>query len=148
MAVFTWPVRVYWEDTDGGAIVYYANYLRFMERARTEWVRSLGFSQRELAADPGVLFTVVEAQVKYHVPARLDDALIVSCEPMLEGRVSIGFRQRVCRDSLAGELLAEANIRAACVAADTLRPKRIPADMKLAIEKSTYTTARAGTGDG
>lgn len=140
MAVFEWPVRVYWEDTDGGAIVYYANYLRFMERARTEWVRSLGFSQRELAADPGVLFTVVEAQVQYHSPARLDDSLVVSCEPLLEGRVSIGFRQRVCRDSLSGELLAEGRIRAACVAADTLRPKRIPALMKSAIEAACVDT--------
>jgi len=131
--VFSWPVRIYWEDTDGGGIVYYANYLRYMERARTEWVRSLGISQVALAVDPGVLFTVVEAQVKYLSPAKLEDALAVSCEPTLEGRVSMSFRQRVCRDSLAGELLAEGTIRVACVATGSLRPRRIPDTMRIAI---------------
>jgi acyl-CoA thioester hydrolase len=131
--VFSWPVRIYWEDTDGGGIVYYANYLRFMERARSEWVRSIGISQAELAVDPGVLFTVVEAQVKYHAPARLEDQLVVSCEPQLEGRVSVAFRQRVCRGSLDGELLADGNIRAACVAVGSLRPRRIPEKMRTAI---------------
>ena len=131
--VFSWPVRVYWEDTDGGGIVYYANYLRFMERARTEWVRSLGVSQAALAVDPGVLFTVVEAQVKYHAPARLEDQLVVSCEPQIEGRVSVAFRQRVCRGSLAGALLAEGHIRAACVAVGSLKPKRIPEAIRVAI---------------
>ncbi len=131
--VFSWPVRIYWEDTDGGGIVYYANYLRYMERARTEWVRSLGISQAALAVDPGVLFTVVEAQVKYLSPAKLEDALAVSCEPTLEGRVSMAFRQRVCRDSLQGELLAEGTIRVACVATGNLRPRRIPDAMRSAI---------------
>lgn len=131
--VFSWPVRIYWEDTDGGGIVYYANYLRYMERARTEWVRSLGFSQAALAVDPGVLFTVVEAQVKYLAPAKLEDALAVSCEPALEGRVSLAFRQRVHRDSLDGQLLAEGNIRVACVASANLRPRRIPDAMRIAI---------------
>ena len=79
--VFTWPVRVYWEDTDGGAIVYYANYLRFLERARTEWLRSHGHSQQALALDPGILFAVVSLKVEYRAPARLDDELEVSCRP-------------------------------------------------------------------
>jgi tol-pal system-associated acyl-CoA thioesterase len=131
--VFTWPVRIYWEDTDAGGIVYYANYLRYMERARTEWVRSQGISQAALAADPGVLFTVVEAQVKYLAPAKLEYALVVSCEPTLEGRVSVAFRQRVYRDSLDGELLAEGSIRVACVATGSLRPRRIPDLMRIAI---------------
>ena len=131
--VFSWPVRIYWEDTDGGGIVYYANYLRYMERARTEWVRSLGISQAALALDPGVLFTVVEAQVKYLAPAKLEDALAVSCEPTLTGRVSMAFRQRVYRDSLEGELLAEGTIRVACVATGSLRPRRIPDAMRTAI---------------
>jgi 4-hydroxybenzoyl-CoA thioesterase len=104
-----------------------------MERARTEWVRSLGFSQATLAIDPGVLFTVVEAQVKYLAPAKLEDALAVSCEPTLEGRVSLAFRQRVYRDTLDGELLAEGNIRVACVASGNLRPRRIPDAMRIAI---------------
>jgi tol-pal system-associated acyl-CoA thioesterase len=132
-AVFSWPVRIYWEDTDAGGIVYYANYLRYMERARTEWVRAQGISQAALALDPGVLFTVVEAQVKYHSPAKLEYALAVSCEPTLEGRVSVSFRQRVCRDSLEGDLLAEGTIRVACVATGSLRPRRIPDAMRDAI---------------
>ena len=81
MSIFVWPTRVYWEDTDGGGVVYYANYLRFLERARTEWLRSLGYTQSALAADPGVLFSVVEASIRYRRPARLDDLLLVSCEP-------------------------------------------------------------------
>ncbi len=136
MSVFTWPIRVYWEDTDGGGIVYYANYLKFMERARTEWLRMLGFSQAQLTLDPGLLFTVVEAQIKYLAPARLDDLLHVSCEPQLEGRVSIALRQRVCLHAPEGDLLAEGAIRAACVAADSLRPRRIPDMMRAAIVTS------------
>jgi tol-pal system-associated acyl-CoA thioesterase len=131
--VFNWPVRIYWEDTDGGGIVYYANYLKFMERARTEWVRSLGVSQAELAVNPGVLFTVVEAQVKYLAPAKLEDQLVVSCEPQLQGRVSVAFRQRVYRGSLAGDLLAEGSIRAACVAVGSLKPRRIPEVLRAAM---------------
>src|SRR5690606_31315718 len=77
---FSWPVRVYWEDTDGGGIVYYANYLRFLERARTEWLRSLGFSQQRLATEAGIIFTVVNLSVEYRRPARLDDELEVRSE--------------------------------------------------------------------
>jgi acyl-CoA thioester hydrolase len=130
---FAWSARVYWEDTDGGGIVYYANYLRFMERARTEWVRSLGLSQQTLARDPGILFTVVEASVKYHAPARLDDELLITCEPQSEGRVTMGFKQRVLRSSLTGVLLAEGYVRAACVAASSLRPQRLPAAILAAV---------------
>src|SRR5690349_5802137 len=75
--VFTWPVRVYWEDTDAGGIVFYANYLKFFERARTEWLRSLGIEQRELRASTGGIFVVGETSVRYHRPARLDDELLV-----------------------------------------------------------------------
>lgn len=133
MKPFVWSVRVYWEDTDGGGIVYYANYLRFMERARTEWLRALGFSQAQLAADPGLLFTVVEARIRYLAPARLDDVLHVSCEPEVEGRASIALRQRVCRDAPHGALLAEGEIRAACVSARNLRPRRVPDTIRSAI---------------
>jgi tol-pal system-associated acyl-CoA thioesterase len=123
---YCWPLRVYWEDTDGGGVVYYANYLRFMERARTEWLRGLGYSQAALAADPGILFMVLNVNVDYRSPARLDDALVVTCEPRREGRASMRFTQRIHRGELSGPLLVEASVRVACVDARTYRPKRLP----------------------
>lgn len=129
MRVFTWPVRVYWEDTDGGAIVYYANYLRFLERARTEWLRARGHSQQALAREPGILFTVVSLQVDYRAPARLDDELEISCRPQAEGLASLRFLQSIHRAAaggMAGQLLLEAQVRVACVDAKSLRPKRLP----------------------
>ncbi|MBV8403211.1 MAG: YbgC/FadM family acyl-CoA thioesterase, partial [Gammaproteobacteria bacterium] len=101
MSVFSWPARVYWEDTDGGAIVYYANYLRFLERARTEWLRTLGQSQRELAREPGILFAVVSLEVDYRAPARLDDELEITCEPLADGAASLRFTQRIYRSGEA-----------------------------------------------
>ncbi len=124
MSPFRWASRVYWEDTDGGGIVYYANYLRFLERARTEWLRSLGFSQLKLAEEPGVLFAVVSLNIEYRRPARLDDELIITCEPAIEGSASVRFAQRIYRG--ADELLVEASVRVACIDARTLRPKRLP----------------------
>jgi len=121
---FRWASRVYWEDTDGGGIVYYANYLRFLERARTEWLRSLGFSQLKLAEDPGVLFAVVSLNIEYRRPAKLDDELLITCEPAVEGAASVRFVQRIYRG--ADELLVEASVRVACIDARTLRPKRLP----------------------
>ena len=126
MSLFTWPARVYWEDTDAGGVVYYANYYRFLERARAEWLRARGWSQSALALDPGVLFTVVESQLKYLRPARIDDLLAISCEPVIAGRVAIDFRQRVWRDSEAGELLAEGRVRVVSVAAQNFRACRLP----------------------
>jgi len=126
--VFSWPARVYWEDTDGGGIVYYANYLRYLERARTEWLRSLGFSQQQLARDPGIVFAVVSLNIDYRRPAKLDDELLVTCEPSVEGAVTIRFAQRIHRKD-AGDsntLLVEADVRVACVDASTLRPRRLP----------------------
>ena len=84
-----WPVRVYVEDTDFGGVVYYANYLRWLERARTEWLRARGLSQAALARDRGILFSVVSVQVNYRRPARLDDELIVTCAPRADGRASV-----------------------------------------------------------
>jgi len=128
--VFSWPARVYWEDTDGGAVVYYANYLRFLERARTEWLRAHGHSQRELAREPGILFTVVSLQVDYRAPARLDDELEITCEPLAEGAASLRFAQRIYRAARGADaargLLVEANVRVACVDATSLRPRRLP----------------------
>jgi len=127
---FRWASRVYWEDTDGGGIVYYGNYLRFLERARTEWLRSLGFSQRELVEQPGILFAVVSLNVEYRRPAKLDDELVITCEPVVEGAVTICFAQQIYRGAGAAltkdALLVEANVRVACVDARTLRPKRLP----------------------
>jgi acyl-CoA thioester hydrolase len=126
VSLFVWPTRVYWEDTDGGGVVYYANYLRFLERARTEWLRAHGFSQSELAVDPGILFSVVEVNIKYRRPARLDDLLLISCVPSLDGAASMIFRQRMQRGSEEGELLAEAEVRIACVNAASFKPRRLP----------------------
>lgn len=127
---FAWPVRIYWEDTDGGGIVYYANYLRYLERSRTEWLRVLGESQQRLASEDNLLFTVVRVEIDYRQPARLDDLLYVTCKPEVEGRVSMSFSQDVHRDSVEGPVLASARVRVACVDAQTLRPRRIPAFIK------------------
>jgi acyl-CoA thioester hydrolase len=130
VSLFRWASRVYWEDTDGGGIVYYGNYLRFLERARTEWLRSLGFSQSELAREPGVLFAVVSLNIEYRRPARLDDELLITCEPAVEGAASIRFAQRIYRGAdtalTKDGLLIEASVRVACIDARTLRPKRLP----------------------
>ena len=126
MSIFVWPTRVYWEDTDGGGVVYYANYLRFLERARTEWLRAHGFSQSELAVDPGVLFSVVEVNIRYRRPARLDDLLLISSVPTQDGAACMLFKQRMLRGSESGELLAEAEVRIACVSASTFKPRRLP----------------------
>jgi acyl-CoA thioester hydrolase len=125
---FSWPARVYWEDTDGGGIVYYANYLRFLERARTEWLRQRGFSQQRLAREEGILFTVVSLEIEYRAPARLDDELEVSCEPQPQGAASLRFTQCIYRRTPGAEreLLAEASVRVACLDARTLRPRRLP----------------------
>jgi acyl-CoA thioester hydrolase len=123
---FVWQARVYWEDTDAGGIVYYANYLRFLERSRTEWLRARGVSQLALASDPGVVFSVVALEAQYRRPARLDDLLSISCEPALEGGASIVFSQRIWREPLESESLLSASVRVACLDAATLKPRRLP----------------------
>jgi acyl-CoA thioester hydrolase len=125
VSVFSWAARVYWEDTDGGGIVYYANYLRFLERARTEWLRSLGHSQQALAQTPGILFAVAGLSIEYRRPARLDDELLITCEPRAERAAAMRFAQRIERASGA-QLLVEADVRVVCLDARTLRPKRLP----------------------
>lgn len=124
---FRWPVRIYWEDTDAGGIVFYANYLKFFERARTEWLRSLGLSQQRLRELSGGMFVVSEARVRYAAPARLDDELIVTARLAESGRASLTIAQQ----ALAGgapdaALLCEATIRIGWVDAASLRPARIP----------------------
>jgi len=126
--VFSWPARVYWEDTDGGGIVYYANYLRFLERTRTEWLRSLGYSQQALARDPGIVFTVANIAVEYRRPARLDDELTITCEPRADRAATIRFGQAIFRGGEAAEAppILTAEVRVACVDARTLKPRRLP----------------------
>lgn len=120
---FRWPVRVYWEDTDAGGIVFYANYLKYFERARTEWLRARGIGQQALREAEGVIFVVLDTQLSYRRPARLDDLLEVSVEPARAGGASLVFTQRAWRGV---ELLAEGTIRVACVEAATLQPRRLP----------------------
>ena len=126
---FGFPLRVYWEDTDAGGIVFYANYLKFMERGRTEWLRALGFNQQVLREQVGGMFVVSETAVKYHQPARLDDALWVTARVQEAGRVSLTIAQQVMlqREGQPDALLAEGTIRIGWVDAATLKPGRIPA---------------------
>jgi acyl-CoA thioester hydrolase len=127
LTVFTWQARVYWEDTDAGGIVYYANYLKFLERARSEWLRSRGISQSALALDPGILFSVVAVEAQYQRPARLDDVLSISCEPVRDGGASVAFVQRIWRDGTNREQLLQSTVRVACLDARSLKPRRLPA---------------------
>lgn len=121
---FSWPVRVYWEDTDAGGVVYYANYLKFLERARTEWLRALGIEQTELAERDGVLFVVRRVEADYLRPARFNDALLVDCSLLDAGRASLEIGQSVVR---GGEVLLTARVKVACVTSGQFRPARIPA---------------------
>jgi tol-pal system-associated acyl-CoA thioesterase len=118
-------VRIYWEDTDAGGIVYYANYLKFMERARTEWLRALGIEQEVLQAEQRLMFVVVHADVSFRKPARYGDSLHVSCELDERGRASMTFRQRIVRVATQ-ELLVEGTVRIACLDADKLKPRGLP----------------------
>ena len=124
---FGWPVRVYWEDTDAGGIVFYANYLKYFERARTEWLRALGIEQGALRSSSGGIFVVSDAQVRYHLPAHLDDILLVTASPLEIGRASLTIRQQAWRTTAsANSLLCEATIRVGWVDATSHRPARIP----------------------
>lgn len=135
--VFEWPVRVYWEDTDAGGIVFYANYLKFMERARTEWLRQQGVGQQALAEREGALFVVTDARLRYLGSARLDDALQVSVEPLEVGRARLSFRQR-CR--LGEQLLCDGQITVACIDRALHRPRRIPQGILARLQPQATTT--------
>ena len=138
---FALPLRVYWEDTDAGGIVFYANYLKFMERARTEWLRSMGIAQRALREQTGGIFVVSETQLKYHRAARLDDELLVTADLRQIGSASLVIAQRVLMskpphrvdDGLP--LLCEGTIRIGWVQADTLRPARIPREVSGTLQR-------------
>ena len=132
---FVHPVRVYWEDTDAGGIVFYANYLKFFERARTEWLRSLGVEQGRLRERTGGMFIVSSTSVRYLQPARLDDELRVTAELQESGRASMTIAQQA-RQHPAGTVLAEGLIRIGWVDAATLRPARIPQVILEALNKT------------
>jgi acyl-CoA thioester hydrolase len=121
--VFRWPVRVYYEDTDAGGVVYYANYLKFFERCRTEWLRELGIDQSALALEQGLQFVVARIEVKYLAPARLDDELTIEARLAHLGRCSLAFDQVALR---GGEPLARAQVTVACVDARQRQPTRLP----------------------
>ena len=130
---FEFPVRVYWEDTDAGGIVFYANYLKFFERARTEWLRSLGLAQSALREETGGMFVVSETQVRYLQPARLDDQLQVTARLEESGRASLAILQQAFAED--GRLLAEGRIRIGWVDAASLRPARIPPAVLQALQQ-------------
>ena len=130
-AHFHHPVRVYWEDTDAGGIVFYANYLKFFERARTEWLRALGHNQQDMVDTTGCMFVVQETTVRYMKPARLDDVLTITVDVRERGRASLRIAQQAwCGD----RLLAEGEIRIGCVERATMKPHRIPGPIFEAIE--------------
>jgi len=124
-------VRVYWEDTDAGGIVFYANYLKFFERARTEWLRHLGLEQHQLKQDTGGMFVVIDTQLKYHRPAQLDDLLHVSADMQDKGRASLVIAQQAWRPENDGgkTLLCEGTIRIGWVNAAKMKPERIPSTL-------------------
>jgi acyl-CoA thioester hydrolase len=127
---FRLPVRIYWEDTDAGGVVFYANYLKFFERARTEWLRALGFAQEQLRQQQRIMFVVSETSVRYLRPARLDDLLDVTVNVQHAGRASMTLTQQAWRILDNGsELLAEGSIRIGCVDSGTFRPCRIPNEL-------------------
>jgi acyl-CoA thioester hydrolase len=124
---FVWPVRVYYEDTDTAGVVYYANYLKFMERARTEWLRSFGFEQDALIRDEKMIFAVRSVSVEYRRPALFNDALKVTASIKQFGKASIDFEQAVIRNTQGEEdLLATGKIKLACLDSESLRPKPLP----------------------
>lgn len=131
---FRFTLRVYWEDTDAGGVVFYANYLKYFERARTEWLRSLGFGQEHLRTDTGAMFVVADTAVRYLSPARLDDLLEVTVQSRQVGRVAMTLAQQAWRIA-PGErtLLAEGSIRIGCVDAGTFKTRRIPTELLCAI---------------
>ena len=122
-------LTVYFEDTDTAGVVYYANYLKFMERARTEWLRALGIDQVRLKDEHGLIFVVVDVEAHYRKPARYGDELQVTCTVRETTRASITLDQEVYRDGVAGELLLDGRVRAACLDAQTYRPRPLPPEL-------------------
>lgn len=133
-SVFELPIRVYIEDTDAGGIVFHAKYLHYMERARTEWVRSRGVGLRA-GMQENTSYVVQKMNLHFVQPARLDDQLIATAEPVASSRVWMTFRQQVLRAE-SRQLLCEAEVRVACVALDTGKPRRLPENMQKILKKA------------
>ena len=134
--VFTWPVRIYWEDTDAGGIVFYANYLKFFERARTEWLRAKGVEQRQLQQDLGCIFVVSDVQLKYLRSARLDDQLLVTAHLSELGRCSFTIQQeaRLIAKDAATVVLCTGSVRVGWIYGQTSKPARIPPELQQALQ--------------
>lgn len=130
MTEFCWPVRVYYEDTDGGGVVYHANYLKFMERARTEWLRSLGFEQTELRSRDGVLFVVHGLEMQFRKPARFNEQLVVKSRLLKVGRSLLQFHQTILRGD---ECMTEATVDVVCIDAERFKPVSIPVDIRQSV---------------
>ncbi len=126
---FEWCLRVYYEDTDAQGVVYYANYFRFMERARTEWLRALGVDQVALMEQERRIFVVTETKAEFIVPARFNDQVVVTARLAGLTRATFDIEQNIYLDSLDGTLLLRGSVRAAYLNADTLRPMRVPASI-------------------
>lgn len=126
MKEFNWPVRVYYEDTDTGGVVYYANYLKFMERARTEWLRSFGVEQDALRDQFGVIFAVRKVEIDYLLPAKFNDELVVTAKVNKKGKASITFEQIIKKNA---DLLATATIKIACLDAELFKPVSMPTEI-------------------
>jgi acyl-CoA thioester hydrolase len=125
---FNWEVRVYYEDTDAAGVVYHSNYLKYMERARTEWLRTAGYSQRTLVTGAGVVFVVATLNVDFLMPARFDEMLNVHSTITSTGGSKIVFRQSIF--SISGELKCRGDVQIVCVDPETFKPKRIPEEIK------------------
>ena len=133
---FIWPIRVYWEDTDAGGVVYHASYLRFLERARSEWLRALGYGQDALREREGVVFVVRAMRLEFLRPARLDDALSVAVALGERRRASLLMRQTIRRGET---LLLDAEVKVACVAAADFRPRAVPEALAAALIERDMT---------
>ena len=123
---FKWPVRVYYEDTDSGGVVYYANYLSFMERARTEYLRYFGFEQDQLIEKENTIFAVRSVQADYMRPARFNDQLIVTAKIIEQKKASMLFEQKIYRENDPEQILCQGQVRIACLRADSFKPTSIP----------------------
>ena len=133
MKSFIWHAQVYYEDTDAGGIVYYANYLKFMERARTEWLRSLGQEQDELASKLNILFAVRSVNIEYKQPARFNDSLTISVEPYALKPASVSFKQTIT--SKEKKMLTTADVNVVCLSANDFSPQPIPKNLFLDIDR-------------
>lgn len=129
MKPFVWHARVYYEDTDAGGVVYYANYLKFMERARTEWLRSFGLEQDEIARDLNVLFAVRSVNIEYKQPAKFNDTLTVSVEPYALKPASVSFKQIINKENNTVDMLSNADVNIVCLSAESFSPQPIPKNL-------------------